>query len=467
DRRRERLSAGEEAPRRAARPGGHGRRRAGSGRDRERASGGRPRGPRRPRARAAGGGVPSDQRAPARGHDRLAEVGACGVRARPRRGDVEGQARDRWLRRRSGAADHPQRDGLHGLHGRGRGVPDPPPPQQSRADPPDGRGRPRARAAVVSHHAPPHGLPGAHDPPRAITARGLGLLEADVTSAADEWLERLLRPVLEQKADLVVPVYARHRYDGTITNLVLAPLVRALFGRRLHQPLAGARALSAGLLDRLLADPRWPAPGTNQTDLWVEGTAIAEGFAVWEAWLGHRRATSRTLTPDLPTMVVQAVGGLFAVMGGYDDLWLDIRGSEPVPTAGAPAPSSVEPVALDVDRMVGAFRRGLRDLGTIWEHILAPETLGDVLSLDAGSAARFRFPDELWARVAYDFALGHHYNVVYREHLLRSFVPLYLGRTAAFVVATRDRDVGAAETHLDGVGEAFERHKRYLVERWR
>src|SRR2546427_12065877 len=75
-------------------------------------------------------------------------------------------------------------------------------------------------------------------------------LEADVTSAADEWLERLLRPVLEQKADLVVPVYARHRYDGTLTNLVLAPLVRALFGRRLHQPLAGAAALSARLLDR-------------------------------------------------------------------------------------------------------------------------------------------------------------------------------------------------------------------------
>src|SRR5256886_15267049 len=82
---------------------------------------------------------------------------------------------------------------------------------------------------------------------RRLGARGLVLLEADVTSAADEWLERLLRPVLEQKADLVVPVYARHRYDRTITNLVLAPLVRALFGRRLHQPLAGAGAFSARL----------------------------------------------------------------------------------------------------------------------------------------------------------------------------------------------------------------------------
>ena len=302
---------------------------------------------------------------------------------------------------------------------------------------------------------------------RRLGARALVLLEADVTSAGAEWLRHLLRPVLEQKADLVVPVYARHRYDGTLTNLVLAPLVRALFGRRLHQPLAGAAALSARLLDRLLDDPRWPAPGQNQTDLWIEATAIVDGFAVWEAWLGRRRAESRTRTADLPTMVAQAVGGLFAVMGRYDDLWLEIRGSEPVPATDAPVIPSVEPVALDVDRMVDAFRRGLRDLGAIWEHILAPETLGDVLSLDTASPARLAFPDELWARVVYDFALGHHYNVVYRDHLLRSFVPLYLGRTAAFVVATRDRDVGAAEAHLDAVGAAFELHKPYLVERWR
>jgi glucosylglycerate synthase len=279
---------------------------------------------------------------------------------------------------------------------------------------------------------------------RRLGARGLVLLEADVTSASAEWVERLLRPVLDQKADLVLGAYARHRYEGTLTNLVLAPLVRALFGRRLHAPLAGAAGFSARLLDRLLADPGWPESGYHQTDLWVEGTASVDGFAVWEAWLGPRRAESRTRTADLPTMVTQAVGGLFGVMSRYDDLWLEVRGSELVPAAGVPVMPSVEPMALDVDRMVGAFRRGLRDLGALWEHILAPETRGDVLSLDTASPARFGFPDELWARVVYDFALGHHYNVVYRDHLLRSFVPLYLGRTAAFVVATRDRDVGAA-----------------------
>ena len=117
--------------------------------------------------------------------------------------------------------------------------------------------------------------------------------------------------------------------------------------------------------------------------------------------------------------------------------------------------------------MIEAFALGLRDLTPIWEHIMTGETLGDVLTLDASDAARFRFPDDLWARVVYDFALGHHYGVVHREHLLRSLVPLYLGRTAAFIVATRHRNAATTEAHVEAVGAAFERQKPYLVERWR
>ena len=336
---------------------------------------------------------------------------------------------------------------------------------------------------VRAHHDAPagqlgavpfHGVPGrgvamrlAVGIARRLGVRALLVLEADVTSVTAEWIERLGRPVLDQGADLVMPVHARHRYDGTITNLVLAPLVGALFGRRLHQPLSGPRALSARLLERLATVPRWPEIGRSMTDLWMIGTAIADGLSIHEARLGRWRVESSTRTVDLPTMVAQTLGAVFAVMDEYEDLWLEVPKGPPVPADGPPMVPSNEPVQIDVERMVGAFARGLRDLGTIWEHVLAPDTLGDVLSLEADDVERFRFPDELWARVVYDFALGHHWSVVYRDHLLRSLVPLYLGRTAAFVLATRRDDAATVERALDGVGTAFERQKTYLVDRWR
>jgi len=302
---------------------------------------------------------------------------------------------------------------------------------------------------------PFHGVPGrgaalrlAVGVARRLGVRALLVLEADVTSISGEWLERLLRPVLEQGADLVMPVHARHRYDGTITNLVLAPL-------------------SARILERLVTEPRWPESGRSMNDLWIAGTAIAAGFSVHEARLGRWRVESSTRTTDLPAMVAQTLGAVFAVMDEYEDLWMETAGGLPVPAAGPPMLPSDEPVQIDVERMVGAFGRGLRDLGTIWEHVLAPETLGDVMSLEADDVERFRFPDDLWARVVYDFALGHHWNVVYRDHLLRSLVPLYLGRTAAFVLATRRRDAAAVEGALAAVDAAFEQEKPYLVDRWR
>jgi len=203
------------------------------------------------------------------------------------------------------------------------------------------------------------------------------------------------------------------------------------------------------------------------SDLWITGAAIADGFAVWEAWLGPHTIRSRTRTADLPTMLAETLGAIFTLMDRHQDLWLEVRGSEPLPTVGAPRAPLVEPRPLEVEAMLDAFRRGVRDLGGIWDLILTPDTLGEVLVLGTTPAAAFRFPDELWARVVYEFALGHHYAVVHREHLLRSLVPLYLGRTAAYVQATRAATADATERALEGAALAFERQKPYLVEHWR
>jgi len=320
---------------------------------------------------------------------------------------------------------------------------------------------------------PFHGIPGrgralhvALGAAQRLRPRVVLVLEADVVSLAPQWIERLASPVWEEKADFIAPAYARHRFDGTITHLLIAPLVRALYGRQLRQPLGGAHALSGRLVEHLLVHPRWDWNGRELADVWMLGTAIADGFSVAEAWLGPRVIQSRTRTTDLPAMVAQTLGGVLTVMDRHDDLWREVRGSEPLPAVGEALLPSTEPRLVDVDRMLSAFALGLRDLTPVWEHVLAPDTLGDVLSLETADAASFRFPDDLWARVVYDFALGHHYTVIHREHLLRSLVPLYLGRTAAYVLTTGDRGAAASEAAADAVARAFERQKPYLVERW-
>jgi hypothetical protein len=325
------------------------------------------------------------------------------------------------------------------------------------------------RAAV-----PFHGVPGRGEGLRAafVAARDLGVrvlivLEADAVSITPDWLRDLGGPIAGDKADLVAPAYTRHRWEGTITRLLLSPLVQTLYGRRLQQPFGGQLGLSARLLEHLLVHPKWDWTGRDVSDLWISGAAIADGFSVWEAWLGAHAVRSRTRTVDLPAMLAETLGAVFTLMDRHQDLWLEVRGSEPLPAVGEPQPPLVTPMAVDVDGMLDAFRLGVRDLGSIWELVLAPETLGELLVLAGSVGPTFRFPDELWARTVYDFALAHHYSVVHRDHLLRSLVPLYLGRAAAYVLATRTASASATEQALEAAAAAFERQKPYLVEHWR
>ena len=336
---------------------------------------------------------------------------------------------------------------------------------------------------VVRHYEPPageraavpfHGVPGRGEGLRAVfdaahelKARACVVLEADVASAAPDWVRDLAGPILGDKADFVGPAYTRHRWEGTITRLLLAPLVRALYGRRLQQPFGGQQALSARLVEHLLVHPKWNWSGRDVSDLWITGAAIADGFSVWEAWLGPHTVRSRTRTGDLPTMLAETVGAVFTLMDRHQDLWLEVIGSEALPTVGTPRALLVEPRALEVDAMLDAFRLGVRDLGGIWDLILTPETLSEVLVLENAAGPTFRFPDDLWARIIYEFALGHHYAVVHRDHLLRSLVPLYLGRTAAYVLTTRTATAEATERVLEETALGFERQKPYLVEHWR
>src|SRR3982074_2433003 len=66
------------------------------------------------------------------------------------------------------------------------------------------------------------------------------VVDSDLRSITPEWIKRLIAPVREHSADYVTPLYARHKFDGTITNNVAYPLTRSLYGRRLRQPVGRA-----------------------------------------------------------------------------------------------------------------------------------------------------------------------------------------------------------------------------------
>jgi hypothetical protein len=321
---------------------------------------------------------------------------------------------------------------------------------------------------------PCHGIPGRAaaqgmilEAARRLGARACVLLAPDCQSMTPEWVERLARPILEDGYDYVAPLYQRHRYDGTLTSGLVYPLMRALSGKRIRQPLGGVNGLSAGLVERLCGhEPRDPVAAGHGPDLWMTAVASTEGFRVCEGWLGPWAAGAHGRPADLGGTLAEVVGPLLALLEATAETWARARGSEAVPAVGAALPAAMEPVEIDTLRMVRAFKQGVKDLLPLWEQVLSPESLGEVLALAPLADEAFRFPHEVWARVIYDFALGYRLRTLYRGHLVRSLMPLYLGRTAAFIQETWRGGARESDLWLERGCLAFERQKRYLAERW-
>jgi hypothetical protein len=166
-------------------------------------------------------------------------------------------------------------------------------------------------------------------------------------------------------------------------------------------------------------------------------------------------------------MLTQVVSSVFDLMPGYLEAWRQVRRAEPVPLYGFPHGVGLEPVRVDVERMLRVFRNGARDLDELWRSVLAKEThaeLQAIANADGGDA--FRFPDRLWARAVYDFAVAYARHALPGEQLLGSLFPLYLGRTASFVLQTAEASAEDVERIIAGTGDEFLTQKPYLLERW-
>ncbi len=342
---------------------------------------------------------------------------------------------------------------------------------------------------IVSHRVHPiqristpyDGIPGKGSAFRTIfeaarqsRAKACVVVDADLRSIAPHWIELLAKPVLEREFDYIAPYYLRHKYDGTITNGIVYPLTRALFGKRVRQPIGGDFGFSGKLAASFLEKDVWETDVARfGVDIWMTTTAIAEGFRIGQAYLGAKLHDAKDPGADLTSMFRQVIGSIFALMETYDSTWQAVEGSEAVPMFGFPFDVGVQPVAVNVERMVQGFLQGVRDLREIYAGFLAVETLealnaaANVPSGANGSGAVFHIADALWVRTIYEFAAAWHHRKLDREHLLQSLVPLYLGRTASFVLEVRESSALEVEEKIEQLCLRFESEKDLLRNLWK
>ena len=321
---------------------------------------------------------------------------------------------------------------------------------------------------------PYHGIPGKgsafrtiFEAARILKTKACAVVDSDLRSITPEWMELLLGPIYKEGFDYVAPLYARHKFDGTITNSIVYPLTRALYGKRIRQPIGGDFGFSGKLAEFYLTKDVWETDVARfGIDVWMTTLAVAEGFKACQSYLGAKIHDAKDPGSDLGPMFTQVVSSVYRLMEEYQTLWKEVKESQPIPSFGFHYEVGLEPISVNVERMIANFRLGVRDLGEIWKKVLPPETGIRLQSIGQLSDEGFSFPHDLWVRIVYDFAIAYHEGSVHREHLLKSMIPLYLGRVASFVKENQKSSAEEVEGEIESLCQAFEKMKPYLVEHW-
>jgi hypothetical protein len=293
------------------------------------------------------------------------------------------------------------------------------------------------------------------------------VVDSDLRSITPEWIELLIKPVLEHNFDYVTPLYQRHKYDGTITNSIIYPLTRALYGKRVRQPIGGDFGFSGQLLKFLLSKDVWQTDIARYgIDIWMTTEALANGYKIAQAFLGAKIHDPKDPGSDLSAMLAQVVGSTFSLMEAYKDVWKNIQGSEQIPSFGFYYAVQPENVRVNVERMLGIFREGVTGLHEILLMIIGAGDLGNLESLTGLAERQFKFPANLWTRIIYDYALAYYKKILPAEHLLKSLTPLYLGKTVSFILEAEDLEQQQVEAEIENLCLEFEQEKNHLITNW-
>jgi glycosyltransferase involved in cell wall biosynthesis len=337
----------------------------------------------------------------------------------------------------------------------------------------------------------------------ALEVEALVVVDSDLRSIVPEWIELLAGPIMKGGYDFVAPLYARHKYDGTITNTVTYPVTRALYGHRIRQPIGGDFGVSGDLIRYYLEQESWtPDVSRFGIDIWMTTTALTGGFAVCQTRLGAKIHDPKDPGSDLGPMFRQVVGTLLTMARDNADRWLPITGSHDVPAYGFERYADPAPLEVNTLRLLAQFHSGSLTLSDTWKEMLRPgnyegvmelardagrmaEAAANKLGIDAESGeglagrgglpstddlsdavADFHFPDDLWARVFYDLLISASFGDLPTERLVAAFVPIYFGRVGRFVIENRRLTGPQAEERVERQAREFELLKPYLVKHW-
>ncbi len=306
---------------------------------------------------------------------------------------------------------------------------------------------------------------------RRLEAKVCVVSDGDTKSITHEWTSALVEPVLGKGFGYVSPYYSRDKHDGTITNSLVYPMTRTLYGLKIRQPIGGDFAFSNGVLQVFTRKTYWktyPYITKFGVDIWMTTTAINEGFRVCQTVLGAKIHDEKDPGKHLAPMFIQVVGTMFELIKYYEFRWKSVMGSVQGNTIGEFKFFEVEKIDVDFNELLDVFCRGYEKYKDVYKTIISKNTFAEFEGLVNNNSGKvLHVSVELWAKIVYEYACAYSHIVKEeKEMLLESMLPLYFIRVRSFIREAEHFNYEIADAVVEGDAGVFERLKGYFKNKW-
>lgn len=296
-------------------------------------------------------------------------------------------------------------------------------------------------------------------------AKCVVLMDGDLLSIKPGWIQTIANPVVYGRSDLTVPYYIRDKNDGVITNNLVYPFTRTLYGIDVRQPIAGEFAISKNLYEILRKHPLFP-PDFG-IDIFIVTTAAAEGLYVKEGLFSLKihESTLHYLEPEkfLIPMFRKVTGSMFELSKYYESYWKNKPVSFKSKYHRECFSQKPIPVNVNIDEMKHSFTTEFKNNKEQMREFLPDQLIHSVEDVVNNGN---QFDADLWSKIVFHYASS--FKSVADDGkkymLLDTLKTLWLGRFVSYAKIVDDMDINDAEKIIQQQAETFEKNFDYLKE---
>lgn len=286
------------------------------------------------------------------------------------------------------------------------------------------------------------------------------MLDSDLRSVEPWWIGLLGKA--SSRYDLVTPLYARHKHDGTITKTLAYPVISSIFNADIRQPIGGDFGVSDKLAEKLLdrVEDFSPAVYRFGIDFFITSTAVGEKLKIAQADLGSKIHAPKDPAKHLKNMflevsetVIRAIHVFYRPRLFREAVHVDLL--QQFETM-----KCTQPIRVDIDSNIEKFLDEYQKNRPLLEKIIGKTAVIEEVANRLRRREERAFPDRLWARLVVEHVIK------YKKHgqdAVESLYVLWLGKVASYLIDTASLSEGEAEKKVAEISDAF-RDYRYMLE---